>query len=485
MTTDLAALKATFKGDIVVPTDAKYDQAITRWAKNTAKKAAVVAFVKDAEDVSLAIQYAKAANLTIAIKCGGHNVSGASSIEGGLVIDLSRYLNGVTVDAEKKLGYVGGGALWETVDRATIAQGLATVAGTVNDTGVGGLTLGGGYGWLSGAYGLVLDNLATVVTADGSILTANEKENADLFWGIRGAGSNFGVVTELVLQLHPQRRTVFCGIAFYSPDQLEALLDVTQAWWTQRTSPKEGIFQAFTRGPDHQPTILMVFFYNGSEAEGRQNFKAFFDLSQGSPEPLSSTQLKLTKRLFFLDPVVDLTKEQPYEALNTLLNEANVPGQNAYMKGCFAPLEFPRELLPKVFARTMELSAPTQHKFTLLFEYFRLDKANSVPDDATALRRHLTPNVLCLIRFQEDSEAAAKYCRDAAYELLGLVTGQSADNLGYGNYNPESGEIAIAGSGSVSKAKEHFGANYKRLQEIKKKYDPKLLFRKWFVITPA
>ena len=132
MATGLAALKAAFKGDIVTPTDAEYDRAIARWAHNTVKRAAIVAFAKDAEDVSLAIGYARAANLTIAVKCGGHNASGASSIEGGLVIDLSRYLNGVTVDAEKKRAYVGGGAKWETVDRTAIAHGLATVAGTVN-----------------------------------------------------------------------------------------------------------------------------------------------------------------------------------------------------------------------------------------------------------------------------------------------------------------------------------------------------------------
>lgn len=132
MTLSLEAFKTAFKGDIVTPSDPDYDQAIARWAKNAARKAAVVAFVKDSEDASLAVKYAKGANLVIAIKGGGHNPSGASSSEGGLVIDLSRYLNGVTVDAKKKLGYVGGGAIWETVDKTAIEHGLATVGGTVN-----------------------------------------------------------------------------------------------------------------------------------------------------------------------------------------------------------------------------------------------------------------------------------------------------------------------------------------------------------------
>ena len=135
---DFDAFKASFKGDLITPGEDGYEAAIARWAKNAARKAAVVAFVKDAEDVSRAITYAKQAKLPIAIRGGGHNPSGASSSEGGLVIDLHRHLNVARVDPEKRLGYVGGGAIWETVDQTAIKYGLATVGGTVNHTGVGG-----------------------------------------------------------------------------------------------------------------------------------------------------------------------------------------------------------------------------------------------------------------------------------------------------------------------------------------------------------
>jgi len=197
----LDALRSSFKGDLVVPSDPDYLDAIARWAANAQHPAKVVAFVKGPEDVALAIKYARDQNITFAIRGGGHSVSGASSSDGGLVIDLSRYLNGVKVDPDKKVAYVGGGALWETVDKTAIMHGLATVAGTVNHTGVGGLLLGGGFGFLTPLHGLVIDNLvqATVVTASGATLTANATENSDLFWGIRGAGSNFGVCTELSL----------------------------------------------------------------------------------------------------------------------------------------------------------------------------------------------------------------------------------------------------------------------------------------------
>ncbi|RPD66671.1 FAD-binding domain-containing protein [Lentinus tigrinus ALCF2SS1-7] len=459
------AFKASFKGDLVTPNDAGYETAIARWAKNAARKAAIIAFVKDSEDVARAILYARQAKLPIAIRGGGHNAAGASSSEGGLVIDLSRYLNSVTVDAEKKLGYVGGGALWETVDKAAIQHGLATVGGTVNHTGVGGLILGGGYGWLSGSHGLAVDNLvqATVVIADGSILTASESEHPDLFWGIRGAGSNFGVITEFVLKLHPQRRTVYCGKVIYSPDKLAALLDATQEWRKRGSSEKEGMIQVFARGPNGQPCIVLFLFYNGSEEEGRANFKAFLDLN----------------------PVADMAKEQPYEVVNSLQNDVAYPGQNVYMKGCFAPETYPRAILPHAFQRVVELSAAGTHNIALLLEYFPLAQANAVPDNATAYPRGLSSNVLCLVFAKEDSEEAFKYSRDVAHELTGMIAGKDTNNVGYGNYSPDSDALSTDGTVRASGAEANFGSNYKRLQEIKKKYDPELVFNKWFVITPA
>ena len=129
---NFTAFQTSFKGDLVTPTDSGYEQAIDRWAHNAARNANIVAFVKDTTDVALAIKYAKDNSLPIAIRGGGHSASGASSAEGGLVIDLSRYINGVTVDAEKRLGYIGGGAVWKTVDEVAIKHGLATVGGTVN-----------------------------------------------------------------------------------------------------------------------------------------------------------------------------------------------------------------------------------------------------------------------------------------------------------------------------------------------------------------
>ncbi|KAI0824641.1 FAD-binding domain-containing protein [Trametes gibbosa] len=457
----LQALKSTFKGDLLTPDDDGYDQAIARWARNAARRAAIVAFVKDAEDVSAAILYAKQNNLPIAIKGGGHNPSGASSSEGGLVIDLSRHLNTARIDPEKKLGYVGGGAIWETVDKAAIQHGLATVGGTVNHIN---LVLGGGYGWLSGEHGLAIDNLATIITADGTIRTVNETEHPDLFWAIRGGGSNFGVVTEFVLRLHPQRRTVFAGPAVFPGDALQNIHDVTLAWRKQGPSPKEGMIQVLTRGgPGRQPCVVLFMFYNGSEEEAREVYKAFFDLK----------------------PIADQVKEIPYEELNALQNKIAGPGQNVYLRGAFAPDPIPQDLLTRALARVAALSAPDAYTVALLIEYFPLSVANAVPDDATAYPRGLPPNVLAAVYTREDGAAVLTYIRDTARALTDMFAEASGTKIGYGNYSPDSDALPTEGAVPADKAKELFGANYPRLQQIKKQYDPDLVFRKWFNITPA
>jgi FAD/FMN-containing dehydrogenase len=155
-------LESGFTGDLVVPSDPGYQVALRRFAKNAQRNAALVAFVKTAEDVSHIINFSSANSIPLVVRGGGHSTSGASSIDDGIVIDLSKHMNTVRVDEENKLGYVGGGASWRDVDEEAIKYGLASVGGTVNHTGVGGLTLGGGYGWLTGEYGLVIDNLVQV-----------------------------------------------------------------------------------------------------------------------------------------------------------------------------------------------------------------------------------------------------------------------------------------------------------------------------------
>ncbi|KAJ2913687.1 hypothetical protein MD484_g6727, partial [Candolleomyces efflorescens] len=469
---DVTSLVSSVKGEVITPSHPEYDSAIARWAKNAERKASVVVRVKNAEDVAQTIAFAKANNLPIAIRGGGHNAAGASSSDGGLVIDLHQHLRQVRVDVEKKLGYVGGGAVWKDVDVEAIKYGLATVGGTVNHTGVGGLTLGGGYGWLSGRHGLTIDNLVqvTIVTADGSVLTANETENTDLFWAVRGGGGNFGVVTEFVYRLHPQRKTVFAGFIVFTPDKLEKLVEVTKKWWDNVKADDEAMIQ-MVGAPHGHPVVAACLFYNGSEEEGRINFKEFYDLG----------------------PVKDDAKEIPYEDLNSLHGHSVDHGKCFYLKGvCFKYPDL--NSISEVLESSEEISKQGVFTTGMMFEYFPLGKANGVPISATAFRRELGSNLLTLITwegFPEKTEEA----RNVASGLIDIVMkGPGAltkSQQGYTNYGhdidfpPEYSLAAPTVDHAAQKSEAAFASNYPRLQAIKKKYDPANIFNRWFPITPA
>ncbi len=191
--TDVTSLLSSTSTEIRDPSHPRYGASIQRWSRAAEKPAGLALVPTTAHEVSLVVKYATENNLDLAIRGGGHSTAGASSTNGGLLIDLSR-MSSVRVDSDKNLLYVGGGATWGQVDNEAWKHGLATVGGTVSDTGVGGLALGGGYGWLSGQHGLTIDNIVEVemVLADGRVVRCSEREESDLFWAVRGAGQNFG-----------------------------------------------------------------------------------------------------------------------------------------------------------------------------------------------------------------------------------------------------------------------------------------------------
>ena len=192
-----------FRGTVLNAGDAGYEEARRIWNGAIDRRPAVIARGLDSSDVAAAIRYAREGDLSIAVRGGGHGVGGYATVSGGLVVDLSA-MRGVYVDAKSRRAWVGGGALWGDVDVATQAYGLATVGGIVTHTGVGGLTLGGGIGWLMRTHGLAIDNLrsARLVTAEGEALAVSETQHPDLFWALRGGGGNFGVVTSFEFALH-------------------------------------------------------------------------------------------------------------------------------------------------------------------------------------------------------------------------------------------------------------------------------------------
>ncbi|KAF5339322.1 hypothetical protein D9611_009894 [Ephemerocybe angulata] len=467
------------KGDVITVDHPEYISSLARWAKNAERKARVVVFVKDADDVSRSIIYAKENNLQIAIRGGGHNAAGASSAEDGLVIDLSRYLQGVRVDAKEKLAYVGGGALWKHVDAEAIKYGLATVGGKVNHlppvkTGVGGLTVGGGHGYLSDRHGLTIDNLkqVTIVTASGATLTANESENEDLFWAVRGGGSNFGVVTEFVFQLHPQRATVFAGAILFPVQKAKELVEATTKW-LENIKADESMTQVYAVDASGKLLIAAFVFFNGSEEEGRMKFKSLYDIG----------------------PAVDLAKEIPYEELNGLMGTELDHGKSYYLSGlsqkkpCY---EATVELIQK-----LSESSKTGLRPAVGFEYMSQAKVNSVPVSATAFRRQLAYNILCNIQWDGEGPDRTDEARLLAREMTEIIlrgqgTLSEAEKQGYTNYGhdlslPTSLSIAphLDHQGPSSKVERAFTTNYPRLQQIKKKYDPDVIFNKWYPIEPA
>jgi FAD/FMN-containing dehydrogenase len=215
----------SLRGNLLLPGVPAYDQARRVLNAQVDKHPALIVQPRGASDVSSAVQFARASNLLVAVKCGGHSPSGKSTCERGMLIDMS-LMRGVSVDPHVRIARVGGGSLLGDLDHETMAHGLVTTAGTVSHTGVGGLTLGGGFGRLARRFGLALDNVRAVeiVTPNGDILRADAHENTDLYWGVRGGGGNFGVVTSFEFALHPMQRQVIGGIILFPLNQAKSVL---------------------------------------------------------------------------------------------------------------------------------------------------------------------------------------------------------------------------------------------------------------------
>ena len=334
---DIENLKLLLPGtDIRTKDDEGYQQSIKRWSAAAVKPAGVAIVPTTAEEISKVIKYAAQNGIDVAVKGGGHSTAGVSSTDGGLLFDLDK-MRGVKVDAEKKLFYVQGGANWGDVDEVGVQHGLATVGGTVSDTGVGGLALGGGYGWLSGTRGLTADCMVecTIVLASGEIATVSDKQNSDLFWALRGAGQNFGIVTEFVLQAFDQAKEVWAGMLMYpaTPENIKKATEATNAAFAPDANGKcrvNGLGAGglgFASPPPAQGALMVLatIIWFGSPEAGKETFKEFFDLG----------------------PVVNTIDMIPYPKINTLL--APPYGLRASMKGAAYTLPIRPDFAQEMF----------------------------------------------------------------------------------------------------------------------------------------
>ncbi|KAI9725081.1 MAG: hypothetical protein M1812_000357 [Candelaria pacifica] len=463
----LSELKSTLKASTTLTPDSEgYAESLKRWSESVEKKAGAVVLPTTAEDISATVLFSKSNGLEFVICGGGHSTSGASSSEGGIVINLAK-MRRVSVDAEGKTITAQGGALWKNVDEAAAVHGLATVGGTVNHTGIGGLTLGGGYGWLAGQYGLVIDNLlkVQVVLADGRIVIASETENQDLFWAMRGAGSSFGVATEFTYKAYEQKDPVWTSIMAFTPDKLEAVVEFANQ--VPKVSGGEAyILITFAAPPPMgAPMVMAVAFYNGPAKKAD----------------------KLYAPLKELGPVMDKTSLIPYSEMNGLLNDFTDQGDRKSIKGSTFLTPLDPKFVQEIFAEytTFLQKIPDAIRSIIIFEFFSTAKICEIAQTETAFaNRGHYQNILVSPRWtlSENDDV----CRTWSRHIAGLFdiererviredSNLKDDGVGqYGNYDS-----------LMATPQEIFGVNYQRLRMLKTIYDPENAFSKAHAIVPA
>jgi len=444
LTSALADLRRRHRGPVIAPGDDGYDPARITFNGMIDRRPELIARPLDVDDVVSAVRYAADADLPIAIRGGGHSVAGHCMGDGSLVVDL-RLMRHVTVDPDARTATCGGGALWEDLDPPCLRHGLATPGGTFGDTGVAGLTLGGGIGHLLGMYGLTLDNLlaATVVTAEGDVVRASESENEELFWALRGGGGNFGVVTDFTFRLHPVGQ-LLGGMLVY---KLEDARDVFTTWRNlmARAPDELGCFAFLTRSAVEQAegTIISVAYFG--------------DLDEGE---------NVIAELRELEPVADSLRPMYYAELQEIFGRMPF-GLRNYWSGRFL-----RGLSDEVIELSADHLRPDVDG-SVMFEPI-VGAAARVPPEATAFAgREAAYNATFISSWTnaEEDESHIATAREFSAKLEPWATGG-----GYVNYASES-----AGDGLLT---EYGADRLERLREVKRGYDPENRFRFNHNISP-
>jgi FAD/FMN-containing dehydrogenase len=421
----------------------------------------VIASCATTDDVVAAVKRAREENLRVAVRGGGHSVAGLSAIEGGMLIDLAP-MNGVEVDAERRIAKVGGGALWSDLDGATQEHGLAVPGGVVSDTGVAGLTLGGGYGWLRRKYGLSCDSLveAELVTADGSVVKASADENPDLYWAIRGGGGNFGIVTTFTFQLYEVGPEVAFAATFYP---LEDAGQIMRGWRDYVES-----------APDEVTSVCVTI-----------TFPANPDL----PEAVHDRPVMIVGGVYAGDVEAGLAEMQPLRELGTPLFDMSGPTPFVGVQTGFDPL-FPRDTLRSYWksqyvdelsdAAIDTIAAKAQDRpapLTLVNTFHMGGAIASVGEEDTAFATRTSPYMVSIDGMWTeagDDQANVAWVRSTWNAVGEFGTGEV-----YLNFTGLADEDATAGVDSAH------GRNLGRLAEIKAKYDPDNFFRINNNVVPA
>ena len=447
----LEDLRAAVSGPVLEPGQPGYDEA--RLVHNGTVDCHPAAIVRchTVADVIDAVNYGRGAGLELTVRGGGHNVAGRAVCDGGLMVDLAP-MKGIFVDPGKRTARAQGGVTWGEFNRATQLHGLATTGGVISTTGIAGLTLGGGIGWLMGKYGLVVDNLrsAEVVTAAGGLVQASASENADLFWALRGGGGNFGVVTSFEFDLHPVGPMVIGGVVAFPFDAAREVLQ---------------FYREFTRNlPDE--LVLFAGVLHAPDGSGAK-VAAILGCHCGTPGQAEADLRPLRE---FGTPVLDAFGPIPYSTLNSMLDAGFPRGGRNYWKSSLLP-SLSDEAIDTMIAQFSQCPSPMTG---ILLENFS-GAVVRVPQGGTAYA-HRSPgmNLLVASQWLESSEDATNiaWARQAFQALQPfLATG------GYVNY--------LGGDETEDRVAGAYGANHARLREVKRRYDPDNLFHMNQNILPA
>jgi FAD/FMN-containing dehydrogenase len=447
---DSQTLRSAFRGELVGPGDRRYDELRSVFNAMIDRRPASIARCLDTADVAAAVNFGRDRGLPVAVYGGGHGVTGHAVCDDGIVVDL-RPMKGVSIDPRARRGRAEAGLTWGEFDAATQEYGLAVTGGRVSTTGIGGLALGSGSGWIERKHGYTADNLLSVqmVTADGQVRTASQAVNPELFWGVRGGGGNFGVITSFEFRLHPVGPKLLSGLLLYpaamggpvlrnfrqvmagAPDEVGAAVALI-------TAPAADGIPEPVRG---RPVVGVVVSYAGPTEDGE---KALAPLREFGP------------------PAADLVQPMPYLALQRLIDDGNPKGMRNYWAADFLS-GLPDEAIETICSR--HLSAPSPHSQILVIPGGGAIARTA--EDKMAFGQRQAPfnlHVLSVWPHPRDDDANIAWARESGTAIKPFTTGRAYLNF-----------IGDEGEGRVRAA---FGPQaYARLQALKDRYDPQNLFR--------
>ena len=452
-------LRASLSGTVVTPEDPGYDEARRVWNADIDRRPAVVVYCATTEDVATAVAFARDVPLEMSVRSGAHSMSGMCVGDAGIVIDLSR-MNDVEVDSEARRATAGGGALLKDVDAATQIHGLAVPSGEVGHTGIAGITLGGGMGWLTRQHGLTIDNLvsARVVLADARIVRAAADENPDLFWAIRGGGGNFGIVTEFEFALHEVGPQIELGMLFYGMDQAADALRVARE--VIPDLPPDVSFEvvAMSAPPEpfvpaeHHFRLVLVLVAVGTGSE--ESHRGVVDRVRNA-----------------LTPLFEMVAPMPFTALQQMFDEGFAWGTHAYEKSLYLET-FTDEAIEVIVERVAVTVSPMS---AVLF--YVLGGAFSAADDAsTAFSGGRSPRLAMFIVGMAPDAGAQSVER--AW-VRGFFDAIAPHAMGTGTY------VNGMGSDDAHRVPAAYGPKFAPLQRIKAIYDPDNVFHRNTNILPA